>query len=134
MAVVEHVPLHLLTGQGQAQRAGGRHAQVSHGLAAQKFAHRRAQHGQAVGRSRIGGRAGPFQLQHPAPGMAIHDLAQIDGPSVAQLPGPVAELMTAVAHGKGLHARQQPVAGEHLGKRIGFAGLRRKTQQIGHLP
>ena len=66
MAVVEHIPHHRFAGPDERQRAGGRHAQVVHRLAAKKLAQRGAQHREAVGHAGIGGRAGAFQLQHPA--------------------------------------------------------------------
>jgi hypothetical protein len=50
----------------------------------------------------------------------IDGLAQGDRAAVAQLPGPVAELMTAVIGGVRLHAFEQGVTAENL--REGRAG------------
>ncbi len=96
MAVVEHVAHHLLAGRDQAERARGRHAEVMHRLAAQEFAHRRAQHRAAVGGARVRGWARAFQLQLPALAARVDDFAERDRATVAELPGPVAELMAAV--------------------------------------
>ena len=49
---------------------------------------------------------------------AIDDFTQIDGAPIAQLTGPVAKLMTAIGHGKGVHAVQQPVTNKDLAKRL----------------
>ena len=45
---------------------------------------------------------------------AAGDFAQVDGAAVAELPGPVAELVATVVAGIGLHPGQQGVAAEHL--------------------
>ena len=47
---------------------------------------------------------------------AVDDLAEGDGPAVAELAGPVAELVAAVAGGAGRHALDDAVAAKHLGE------------------
>ena len=116
MAVVEHVADHALAAADQAQRAGGRDAEVVHRLAAQELADRRTQHRAAVGAARIRGRAGALQLQFAALAIGQHGLAQRDRAAVAQLPGPMAELVAAVIGRERLHAGQQRIAGEHRGE------------------
>ena len=125
MAVVEHVADHALAGADQAQRPRGRDAEVVHRLAAQELADRGAQHRATVGAARIRGRPGAFQLQLAALAIGQDRLAQRDRPAIAQLPGPVAELVATIVGREGLHARQQGVAAEYLGKfgrgNVGFA-------------
>ena len=58
IAVVKHVADHLIAGDEQAEGASGRHAQVVHRLATEKFAYRGTQHGQTIRAARIGGGAG----------------------------------------------------------------------------
>jgi hypothetical protein len=133
VAVVEHVAQHRLASAHQAQRARRRHAQVMHRLAAQEFADRRAQHRASIGRARIRRRPGALELQLPAIAARRHHLAQRDRPAVAELPGPVAELVPAVIARPGLHAIEQAVAAEHLGKpRLGHVRLA-ETQRLRHL-
>ena len=48
--------------------------------------------------------------------------AEVDRPAVAELAGPVAELVAAVAHGMGVHPREQLVAGEDFGEPVTLAG------------
>ena len=127
-AVVEHVAHHVVAGGDQAQRARGRHAEVVHGLAAEELADRRAQHGAAVGGARIRRRARALELQLPALATGGDDLAQRDGAAVAQLPGPVAELMAAVVGRVRVHAGQQRVACEHLCE-CGIGGVQRVQPQ-----
>ena len=115
-----------LAGGHQRQRARGRHAEVVHGLAAQELAQRRAQHGAPVGAARVRRGAGALELQLPALAARVDDLAERDGAAVAELTGPVAELMAAVARGVRLHARQQRVAGEHLGELSAIASSARR--------
>ena len=97
MAVVEHVAHHLLAGRDQAQRARGRHAEVVHRLAAQELANRRAQHRAAVGAcaSTACGPA-PLSCSSQRSPAALTSFAQRDRAAVAELPGPVAELVPAV--------------------------------------
>src|SRR5688572_22881477 len=106
MAVVEHVPLDPFAAADEAERARGRHAEVVHRLAAQEFADGRAQDGTAVGTARIRCRPGALELQLPALALGVDHLAQRDRAPVAELPGPLAELMTAVVRRERLHARQ----------------------------
>jgi hypothetical protein len=134
VAVVEHVAHHLFAGEGQRQRPGGGHTEVVHGFAAEELAQRRAQHREAIGRAGITG-SGPAPLScsiQRSPG--AHHLAEVDRPAVAELARPVAELVPAVAGGVGVHARQQPVAGEHLGERGGLADRRVEPDQLGYFP
>jgi hypothetical protein len=104
-----------------------------HRFAAQKLANRRAQHGAAVGAARIRRWARALQLQLPALARRVDCFAQRDRAAVAELPGPVAELVPAVVGRVGLHAVEQRVASEHLCER-GRCGLRRgDAQQRRHL-
>ena len=116
-AVVEHVALHHLAGEDQAECPGGGYAQVVHGLAAQELAQGGAHHRQPVGPARIGRGPGALELQGPVFAPAVDRLAQVDGPAVAQLAGPVAELVPAVAGGVRVHAGQHQVAGKHPGEK-----------------
>ena len=112
VAVVEHVANDALAGRYQRQRAGRRYTEMVHRFAAQELAYARAQHGQAVGAARVGRGAGTLELQRPAFVAPVDDLAQIDRAAVAELACPVAELVAAVARGIGVHAGEQPIAGE----------------------
>ena len=96
VAVVEHVAHDRLAGGDQAQRARGRDAEVMHRLAAEELADRRAQHRAAVGAARVRRRARALELQLPALAGGVDDFAQRDRPAVAELAGPVAELVAAV--------------------------------------
>ena len=58
-------------------------------------------------------------MQHPQPRVGADHLTEVDGPPVAELSGPVPELVTAVAHGVWLHSVERAPAGErfdHLGR------------------
>ena len=114
MAVVEHVAHHRVAGRDQAQRTRGRHAEMVHRLAAQEFADRRAQHGAAIGGARVGRRSGALELQFPALSGRVDQFAQRDGASVAELSGPMAELVPAVVRRDRLHAGEKRVAAEDL--------------------
>ena len=103
----------------EAQRPRGRHAEVMHGLAAHELAHRGAQHRAAVGGARIRRPARPLELQVVARAVRAHDFAERDGAAIAELPRPVAELVSAVARRVRLHAGQHAIAAEHLGDRAG---------------
>ncbi len=128
-SVVEHVANHVFAGGDEAQRARGRHAEVVHRLAHQELAHRRAQHRAAVGAARVRRRSGALQLQLEALAAGADRLAQRDRAPVAQLAGPVAELVAAVVRGKGLAARDQHVAGHCLReRRRGHVRLRQSEQ------
>ena len=133
MAVVEHVADDFTAGGDQTQCAGSRHAQVVHGLAAKEFADGGTQHREPVGRARIGCRSGALELQGAMHTIGAPYLAKIDGAAVAELAGPVPELMTAIAGGVRDHARQQPVAGQHLGKHRVCVCLRGQAKIGGHL-
>ena len=74
-----------------------------HRFAAQELPNGGAKHGFAVGGARIGREAGAFELEFEK-AVARIDFAQRDGTTVAQLAGPVTELVAAVALGVGLHA------------------------------
>ena len=104
VAVVEHVPHDLFAGRHQAQCARRGHAEVMHRFAAQKLAHRRAQHRAAVGGARIGRRPCALELQLPALALRVDHFAQRDRAAITELPGPVAELVPAVVGRIGLHA------------------------------
>ena len=113
MAVVEHVAHHHAARRHQAERPGGRHAEVRHGLAAQELAHRAAQHGQAVGGAGIRRGAGALELQGLVLAVAVNHFAERDRTAVAELTGPVAELVAAIAVGMRIHAVEQGAAAEH---------------------
>ena len=134
MSVVQDVAHHLLAGGHQAERARGGHAQMKHRLAAQKLAQRRAQHRAPVGGARVRRGARALELKLPALTPRVDDLAQGDGATIAELPRPVAELMSAVAGGVRLHAGQQAIAREHLGERIALGDGRRRGRAAQHLP
>ena len=114
MAVVEHVAHDRLAGTHQTQGPRGRYAQMVHRLAAQELADRGAQHRAPIGGARVRRRAGTLQLQFPALTAPVDRFAQCDGAAVAELSGPVAELVATVIARVRLHALQQRVAAEHL--------------------
>ena len=97
--------------------------QVMHRLAAQEFAHGTAEDGEAVGPAAVGRRPCAFQLEHVAGAVAGDDFAEGDGPSVAELAGPVPKLVAAVGHRVGLHRVEGGVPGEHSGELVSFGGL-----------
>src|SRR3546814_16815064 len=70
--------------------------EVVHGLAAQELAERRAQHRAAVGVAGIRRGAGALDLQLVAAAVGGDRLAERDRAAVAELAGPVAELMAGV--------------------------------------
>ena len=70
---------------------------MKHGFTAKMFSERRSQHGQPVGGTRVRSFAGALELQRPA-FVQVLNLAKIDRASVPQLSGPIAKLMSAVAH------------------------------------
>ena len=74
-----------------------------HCFAAQEFAHGAAKHGEAIGPAAVGRGAGAFELEHVAGAVVGDDLAESDRSSVAELAGPVPELVTAVGHRVRLH-------------------------------
>ena len=131
MPVVEDVSHDAFAGQRQAQRPRGGYAEVVHGLAAQELAHRGAQHRQSVGGAGIGGRPRALELQGLAARRPNH-LAKIDGPAIAELARPVAELMAAVAGGVGVHVGQHPIAGKHVQEDVRCAVPLRKADHLGH--
>ena len=112
VAVVQNVPHDRLARGHQRQGAGRGHAEVVHCFAAKEFSNGGAQHGFAVGGARIGRQAGAFELQFEEALVRL-DFAQCDGSTVAQLSGPVAELMAAVALGVGFHPLNGWSATEH---------------------
>jgi len=100
---------------------------VMHRLAAQEFSDGGAQHGFAVGGTRIWREAGAFELQFEEALLGLN-FAQRDGSTVAELTGPVTELMAAVALSVGLHAEDRSAATEHD---AGFVGSF-QSQYLGH--
>src|SRR5690606_23614273 len=128
VAVVEDVPQHLLAGFDQGQGPGSGHPQVVHGLAAEEFADGRAQHRQPIRAAGIGSGPGALQLQGPALPVC-HYFAEVGCAAIAELTGPGAELMAAVDHGEGLHARQLAIAGKDLEELRGFAPRRVLAEQ-----
>ncbi len=116
VAVVEHVAHHRLARRHQRERTRGRHAEVCHRLGAEQLAQRGAQHGASVALARIGCWPGALELQLPPHASRTDaDLTERDCTTVAELVGPMAELMTAVAPRVGLAAGQGGVAGEDRG-------------------
>ena len=103
VAVVQDISHDRFAGGHQRQGSGGGHAEVVHRFAAKEFSYGGAQHGFAVSGARIGRQAGAFELQFEEAAFGL-DFAQRDGSTVAELAGPVAELVAAVALGVGLHA------------------------------
>ena len=96
--------------------------QVMHCFAAQEFAHGAAKHGEAVGPAAVGHGAGALSWSM-AGAVVGDDLAESDRSSVAELAGPVPELVTAVGHRVGLHRIEGGVPGEHSGELVSFGGL-----------
>ena len=84
-----------------------------HGFRAQIFADRAAQHRPPVTHAGVGREPGAFELQLYTAQRGLQ-LAQQGGAAVAELPGPMAELMTAVDAGDRLGTGQGLVAGEGL--------------------
>ena len=86
-----------------------------HRLAAQKLADAGAQHGPAIAHAGVGREAGAFELDFKArAGRVIWklNLAQQYRPPIAQLPGPLAKLVTAVDAGQRLCTGQPRIAAE----------------------
>ncbi len=132
MAVVKHVANDILAGRQQAQGPRRRHAEMVHCFAAEELADRGAQHGAAIGAARIRRRPGTLELHFPALTRRVDDLAQGDGATVTQLPGPVAKLMSSIVGGKRLHACQQGISAENVGKELRFDLIIVKTKDFGH--
>ncbi|MNI38967.1 hypothetical protein D3C73_931310 [compost metagenome] len=133
MTVIEHVAHYVLAGTHQRQGAGSRHAEMMHRLAAQELADRRAQHRTAVGAARVRRWPGALQLQFPVPAIGADQLAQRDGATITQLPGPMPELMASIVGRPRLHARIQRVATEHLGEAFIIDLRRIESEHRGHL-
>ncbi len=112
VAVIEHVAHDLVTGEHEAEGASRRHSEVMHGLAAQELANARSQHRHAVGGSRERCGTRPLQLEGEMIARRRLDFAERDCSSVAELSGPVAELMAAVDHGEGVGACGRPCTAE----------------------
>ena len=134
VAVVEHVAHDLVAGGGEAQGAGGGNAEMVHGLAAQELADRAAQDGEAVGAYGCTGVGpAPLSCKGVANPVGGDDLAEGDGPAVAELAGPVAELVAAVARRIGLHRVERGVAGEHPHELVGVDHVVAETEVGEHL-
>ena len=104
-----------------------------HRLAAQEFAHGAAEHREAIGPAAVGRRSGPLQLKHVAGTVVGNDLAESDRSSVAELAGPVPELVTAIGHRVRLHRIEGGVAGEHAGELVGVGDPRIEADVGQHL-
>jgi hypothetical protein len=115
---------HLLVRTGEHQGARGRNAERGHGFGAQEFADRGAQHGAAVAHARVGRHAGAFQLQLHRP-LRSGQRAQQDGAAVAQLAGPVAELVAGVHGGQRQLRAAARVAAEHRDEIFPLRQIRR---------
>ena len=99
---------------GHAQRARGRNAQPMHGLAAQKLADARAQHGPAIAHARVGCQASALELDF----LSSCGLPQQNGAPVSELAGPHAELVAAVDAGQRAAAGDVAVTAQGLQQRI----------------
>ena len=97
-----------------AQRPAGRDAQAMHRFAAQELADARSQHRAPVAHAGVGRLAAALELQFPSFAIGVDDLAEQDCAPIAQLPGPVAELVAAVDAGQRRAAGQGQVAGKDL--------------------
>jgi hypothetical protein len=105
---------------------------MEHCFAAGEFAQRRAQHRTAVRSARIGRLAGAFELELLPRPIGRDQLGKPDGASIAELARPVAELVTAVARGIGLHAGQHAIARQHFdGKRARAREAEQLAQRVG---
>ena len=112
VTVVEHVAHHFLARFQQGQCTRCRHAKMVHSLAAQEFADRRAQHRPPVGPARIGRRPGTLELPFKTLTGSIDGFAQVNGPSITQLPGPRTELVAPISRGITGHTRQQGISSQ----------------------
>jgi hypothetical protein len=117
MAVVEHVAHDGLARADQAQGSRRGHPERVHRLRAEELAHRRPQDRPSVSLPGVRRRAGTLQLQFMDAAVGTAQLAQRDGAAIPQLVGPMAELMPPVTGRVGIRARQEPVAGQHVGRR-----------------
>jgi hypothetical protein len=46
--------------------------------------------------------------------LCVDDFTEINRSTIAELPGPVSELVASVTHSEGIHSRKQPVSRKHL--------------------
>ena len=83
---------HRLVRADNRHRPGGRDAKGVHGLRAEVFADRRAQHGAAVAHARVGRQAGPLELYVAQP-LAADCFAQRHGAAVPEARHILAELV-----------------------------------------
>ena len=104
---------HLVIGAAQTQRPRAGYAKPMHGFRAQILADRTAQHRPPVTHARVGRESGALELQLN-PAQRGLQLTEQGGAAVAELPGPMAELMAAVDAGDRLGTGQGLVAGEGL--------------------
>ena len=118
MAIVEHVADDGFTAADETQRTRGRHAQMMHRFTAQELADRRAQDRAPVGPACVRRRAGALELQFEALSAPVDRFAEENRAPVAELPGPLPELVAAIAGRVAGHARQQSIAGQR-GKHCG---------------
>ena len=94
---------YLVIGAAQTQRPRAGYAQSMHGFGAQILADRTAQHRPPVTHAGVGREPGTLELKFN-PALRGLQLTQQGGSAVAQLPGPLAELVAAVYAGQGLAA------------------------------
>ena len=128
IAIVEHVSDDRFTRGHERERPSGGHAEVMHRFAAEEFSDGGAQHGFAVGSARIRRETGTFELQFEDAVLRF-DFTKRNGSPVAQLAGPVSELVTPVALRVGLHTSDGRTAAQH---HAGFVSSL-KPQRLGHL-
>ncbi len=60
-------------------------------------------------------------------------LTQRNCPTVAELARPIAELVSAVAGRRRVHAGQQPIARKHFGELLTLRELGREAEQLSHV-
>jgi hypothetical protein len=95
-----------------------------HRLAAEKFTDRGPQNSPAISHTRIGGRAGSFQLELPTFALRVQDLTECNGSAIPKLVGPIPKLMSPITGRKGAHSLQEIVAREDGGKVFFIDGVR----------
>jgi len=97
----------------QAQGARGRYAQAVHGLAAKKLANGRSQHRPSICAARVGRGASALELDLLWADRRV-DFAEQQGPAIAKLASPDAELMPAVDRGHRRHAGPDGIAAQDI--------------------
>ena len=104
----------LLAGRDRSQRARGRNAERHHRLADDVLAQHRPERCPAIAAARERRRPRALELDVAPHAGAVDDLAQQDGPAVAELRHEVAELVAGIGERDRFGARRDAVAGQHL--------------------